>query len=103
MFEIFVTGGVTWMTALTIILLALLMAAWKAPAWVKEIGLIGLVVGILGFLIGFYGAARDIALAGEISQRIIWKGLEVALITPIYGFLIYIISLIIRIIQKPRI
>jgi len=103
MFEIFVTGRVPWMTALTIILLALLMAAWKAPAWVKEIGLIGLVAGILGFLLGFYVAARDIALAGEISQSIVWAALRVALITPIYGFLIYLVSLIIRIIQKPRI
>ena len=91
------------MTALTIILLALLLAAWKAPAWVKEIGHIGLVVGMLGFLIGFYVAAAEISKASDIAPRIIWAGLQVAVITPIYGYIIYLVSLIIRIIQKPQI
>ena len=103
MFELFVLGGVPWMTALTLILLALLLAAWKAPAWVKEIGIIALVVGMLYFLLGIYVAAMNIAQAGSIAQHIIWAGFQIAVIGPIYGFIIYLVSLIIRIVQKPRI
>ena len=103
MFELFYMGGIPWMTFLTMILLALLLAAWKAPAWVEDIGIIALVVGALGFFVGFYQAALDIANAGNIHPAIIWSGMRVAVITPIYGLIIYFVSLIIRIIQKPRI
>ena len=103
MFEFFVLGGVPWMTFLTLVLLAMLLAAWKAPAWVKEIGIFALAVGVLGFFVGFYVAALDISAAGDIAPAIIWKGLSVAVITTIYGLLIYMVSLIIRIIQKPKI
>ena len=47
-FTLFVEGGAIFMSILTIMLLALLLAAWKAPAWVKEIGIIALVLGIFG-------------------------------------------------------
>ena len=103
MFELFDLGGIHVMTCLTIILLALLLAAWKAPAWVKEIGLIALVVGVLSFLIGFFIAAWDVVQAGGIAQHVVWGAFRVAVIPPIYGLLIYLVSLIIRIIQKPRI
>ena len=103
MFEIFVMGGIPWMTTLTLILLALLLAAWKAPAWVKEIGMIALVVGVLGTVVGVCQAADDIAAAGNIAPGIVWTGMRVALITTLYGILIYLVSLVIRIVQKPRI
>lgn len=103
MFELFLKGGAPYMTLLTLILLALLLAAWKAPAWVKEIGLIALIVGVLSTFLGFYIAADDISKAGDIPQGIIWGGLRVAVITTMYGLFIYLLSLIIRIIQKPRI
>jgi len=103
MFEFFVLGGVPWMTFLTLVLLALLLAAWKAPAWVKEIGIFALAVGVLGALVGFYGAADHISKAGNIAPGIIWKGMSIAIITTIYGLIIYLVSLVIRIIQKPKI
>ena len=103
MFELFFTGGVIWMTALTLILLAMLLAVWKAPAWVKEIGILALVVGVLAFLLGFFQVATNAAAAGDIRPDIIWGGMRIAVITPIYGLIIYFVSLIIRITQKPRI
>ena len=48
-------------------------------------------------------AAVDVAKAGGIEQGVVWAGLRVAMITTVYGLVIYMISLIIRIIQKPRI
>ena len=124
MFELFYLGGIPWMTFLTLVLLALLFAAWKAPAWVKEIGIIAFVVGMLAFFVGFIIAAEglakmclvcalekenpsstflEIAKVLEHRQNVIWGGLRVALIAPAYGFFIYLVSLIIRIIQKPKI
>ena len=103
MFNLFLEGSVIWMTPLTLIFIALFMAAWKAPAWVKEIGRIGLAVGIFATLVGCFIAFKDIARAGDIPQWIMYEGLRIALITTLYGLLIYIVSLIILIIQKPRI
>ena len=37
MFKIFMQGGAGYMTILTILLVAIFFAAWKAPRWIKEI------------------------------------------------------------------
>ena len=103
MFELFLKGGVPYMTLLTIILLALLLAAWKAPAWVKEIGLIALIVGVLSSFIGFFMAAGEVEKAGGITQPVAWGGFKVVVITTMYGLFIYLVSLVIRIVQKPKI
>ena len=42
----FVEGGAGAMTIISILLIALFIAAWKAPKWVKEIGLGALVVSV---------------------------------------------------------
>ena len=42
-FQWFVSGGPIGMCGITLFLIALFFAAWKAPAWVKEIGIAGLV------------------------------------------------------------
>jgi flagellar motor component MotA len=103
MYTLFVEGGVEFMTILTLILIALFLAAWKAPAWVKEIGMMAPVIGIISSLMGLIAAGRVIENAGSMAQGVIWGGIRVVLIPAVYGLLIYLISLIIRIIQKPRI
>lgn len=103
MLHLFIEGGPLFMGILTIELVFLLIAAWKAPAWVKEIGLMALITGILGTLIGMQQACDAIQGAGDISLGIMAGGMKVALITVVYGGLIYFASLIIRIIHKPRI
>jgi biopolymer transport protein ExbB/TolQ len=90
------------MSILTLELIALLFAAWKAPAWVREIGLIALVTGLFSTMLGFAQAAAAIQAAGDISPSFVWGGVRVALITIMYGTLIYLVSLVIRIVQKPR-
>ncbi len=103
MFNLFIEGGFLWMATLTIEFIGLFLAAWKAPAWTKEIGLIALITGFIGTLVGIYQMSGIIhELNGEISSGIIFGGLKVALITLIYGCFIYGVSLVIRIIQKPR-
>ncbi len=101
-FKLFIEGGAEWNTALTLELIALLLVAWKAPGWVKEIGLLALMTGVLGTLLGMMGAADSIHAAGGVHQALLWAGIRVALITTLYGMVIYIVSLVIRIVQKPR-
>jgi hypothetical protein len=102
MFKLFLEGGALWMSILTLELVALLFAAWKAPAWVKEIGIIAFVTGVFSSLLGFSQAAEAVQAAGDISPFLVWGGIRVATITIMYGTLIYLVSLVIRIIQKPR-
>ena len=49
MFKLFMQGGAGYMTILTILLVALFFAAWKAPRWIKEIGAFALVFGFPSF------------------------------------------------------
>jgi len=102
MFTLFVEGGILGMAILTIILLALLLAAWKAPAWIKEIGIIALVGGVIWTLMGIWQMAGIIE-ASDVPSTVIWGGLRVTVISLFYGLFIYLVSLIIRIFQKPRI
>lgn len=102
--DLFSQGGPFWMSLLTILLVALLFAAWKAPRWVKEIGLAAPVVAILSVLFGLYNTFDTLGqTAGAISPGVLFGGLQCCTIPIIYGLLIYLVSLIIRIIHKPRI
>jgi hypothetical protein len=100
---LFVEGGTAGMLLITIMLIALLIAAWKAPNWVKEIGISALVVSIFWTVCGLHQAAGVIQMAGDISPAVVWGGVKVMTISLLYGLAVYFLSLIIRIIQKPRI
>ena len=113
MFTMFVEGGVWIMTILTILLVAIFFAAWKAPRWVKEIGAIALAIGVLGLLFGLlqmFDALQKVSMMREdvsglfdiISPGVLFGGLKVSMISLIYSIFIYIVSLIIGIIQKPK-
>ena len=88
----------------TLLLIALFFAAWKAPAWVKEIGLVALATGWLWTVCGFMAMGNAIVeCAPDVDSYIIWGAVPCGLIPAAYGTIVYIISLIIRIIRKPRI
>lgn len=92
------------MAILTIIFVALCLAAWKAPAWVKELGRLALVFGIFGMLLGIQQICGAIQMASDnIPVSVLCGGIKVVLIPVLYGIIIYFISLIISIAQKPRI
>ena len=99
----FVEGGLGGMLIITLFLIALLAAAWTAPRWVKEIGICALIVGVFWALCGLSQMSSAISMAGDISPAVLWGGIHVMLIPLLYGLVIYFLSLIIRIIQKPRI
>jgi hypothetical protein len=99
----FVNGGPVGMSVLTIILVLLLFAAWKAPAWVKEIGIMALLFGIFYQLLGIYQMLGYIQNYPDVSYSVLCGGLKVSMAPVFYGMVIYMISLVLRIIQKPRV
>ena len=101
--QLFVEGGLVWMIGISLFLIAIFIAAWKAPKWVKEIGIGALVFAIFGTLLGLAQVFDAIQMLGDICPAVICGGLKVTLIPTFYGFIVYYVSLIIRVIQKPRI
>ena len=103
LFRLFVEGSVGWMTLVTLALVGVLIAMWKAPNWVKEIGLIGLALGILGSLMGCAQACTDIILAGDISPNVLYPALvKVVPIPTLYGVMVYLVSVVVNMLQTPR-
>jgi|TARA_Y100000385_G_C12576811_1_gene418720 hypothetical protein len=99
MLDYFYMGGPLFMGMLTLIFIALVVAAVLKKD-VKEIGLLALALGILGQLIGLMGAFEGIEAMGGVSQSILVGGLKVSSITSIYGLLIYIVSLIVQVAKR---
>lgn len=106
--KFFVEGGPVFMLVITIFgLLMLASAGYKIFRMVvrKEsdllllnyilmFGSLSMITGILGQGIGLFQAMEAIQAAGDISPALIAGGFRVSMITPIYGIMIFIISLI---------
>ena len=112
-FNYFIAGGIGPMSILSILLVFLLFAAWKAPNWVREIGCIALVFGLIWPLLPLFQCLDSMAIVAakqsgvisgvfDIISPNILLGFRYTFIPAIYGAMIYIFSLIIRIILKPR-
>lgn len=101
-FELFTEGGLFGMAVLTILLVLLLFAAWKAPAWVKEIGQAALIWGFFWEFAGIYQMLDVLQGLNDVPISVIYGGAKVALVPVMYGMLIYLASLVIILVQKPR-
>lgn len=103
MMNLFYEGGPLFMGLLTLLLGGIVYAAFKHKDSIKLLGLLALSLGILGQLIGIFQMYEGIvAMGGEISQAMLAGGLRVSSITTIYGLLIYITSLIMRLVFSFR-
>ena len=92
------------MIIITLLFIGLFFAAWKAPAWVKEIGIAALIVGIFWTILGWYQITDFIqGCRDDISHCVLAGGIKVSLIPVLYGLIVYLVSLVIRVIRKPRI
>lgn len=99
MMNLFYEGGPLFMGLLTLLLGGIVYAAFKHKSSIKLLGLLALSLGIFGQLIGIFQMYEGIvAMGGEISQTMLAGGLRVSSITTIYGLLIYITSLIMRLV-----
>jgi len=102
MLTLFHDGGGFAMTVITLLFIALLFAAWKAPRWVRGIGHLTLAFAAIMTLIPLHSAAVAVVAAGDISPNLIWVGVRNLTIAPIYALIVYSVSLIIRIAQTPK-
>ena len=66
MFDLFLQGGTWIMSILTVELICLLFAAWKAPAWGREIGLLVVVTDLIWQLKGMFNAAEVVQQVGDV-------------------------------------
>ena len=110
----FVEGGPVFMSILTVLLVALFFAAWKAPRWVKGIGALALLFGFLGMILGIQQVltylqsvaiekgAEATGLFDLTPPRVLLGGVRITLIPVIYGAIIDMVAIVISIIQKPR-
>ncbi len=110
--DLFYMGGPLFMGILTIVFIVML--AWAIYHFhpvllkqkidvskklstlkhIKTIGSFALVTGILGQLVGLYGAFEAVEQAGGVVVPILMGGLKVSMIPTIYGVLIFLISLL---------
>ncbi len=99
MIEIFLQGGVLFMSLVSIGLLGVIYSYWVYDDKVLTYGNLSLAIGIFGTLIGLYDAFAAIENMGNVSQAILAGGLKVASTTTLYGLLVYIISRILHLIS----
>ncbi len=100
-FMLFFEGGSNWMTLITLLLFAQLLAAWKRPECVRLLGTLALCVGLLSLLFGCFSVC-SLLRTTDVSDGILWAGIRVGLIAPIYGLAVCSLSLVIRLLQKPQ-
>lgn len=108
MIELFKAGGPLFMSILTLEALLMLAAAFvvtlpvlkgAAPQkekidFIKSLGLLAFVTGIFSQAISLYLAFDAISQVEGVSPAMLAGGLKVSMITTIYGFIIYLIALL---------
>ena len=100
----FVDGGAFSMSLLSLELIALLFAAWKAPAWVKSLGKVAIAIGVFSFLRGVADMADVCQETGsQFPFSVYCGGFKVALIAPIYSIIVYVIITLADMVRRPRI
>ena len=82
---------------------AAFMAVWHWGIPAARVMALALVTGIFYQFLGMFQAFGVIQMAGDISPSLLAGGFRVSFISVMYGMLIYAASLVIRMLQKPRI
>ena len=114
-FEMHIVGGVEWMTPITLLLLVdigLVLyivysriskkeVSHRVMESVKQVGGLAAAYGTLGTLAAFFMAFNALEASKEIiGFQIIMGGLKVAMMTVIYGLLVFCLSLTAYILLK---
>jgi hypothetical protein len=99
--RIHMSGGVLFMSILSFMLLSTLTSfiLFKNKNIVLLIGFISLLFGKFSTYLGVIGAFDAIEAAGDISPSLVMGGIKVSLTTYVYGLIIFIISLILKVIS----
>lgn len=101
--DFFLNGGVGPMCIITLFLIAVLVSAWKAPAWVRDFGFGAVIGGTCWLCIGLVQMFMCIERYGTMPFSVHSGGLWRILLPLIYGLLVYLLSILISTFQKPRI
>lgn len=104
---IFSMGDPKWIIPIALCMVGVLIAAWKAPNWVRNIGLAALVIGLLSVAFNYHSGIivceQDIIMAGaKISPSVLIEAQRHNVIAPICGLLVFIVSQIISLVQRPK-
>lgn len=107
-FNYFVDGGILFMLVITVF--GLLMLSFSGVKiyrmlikkefdllqlnYILLFGSLSLIFGILGQGIGLFSAMEAIHQAGDISPSLMAAGFRVSMITPLYGIIIFIFTLL---------
>ncbi len=109
LFDLFYMGGPTFMSIVTICAIVMLVFSVKKTLQyfvhkrMKKQGLnlillfgsLAMVLGFLGQAVGLVSAFDAIQQAGDISPSLVAGGLQVSMLAPMYGTIVFIFSLII--------
>jgi biopolymer transport protein ExbB/TolQ len=115
MYELYVSGGIPYMHPISIVfIINLIVSGYVAVQllqrksigmrWIntiKQLGGLALALGVLGTIIGFFqmfGALEE--MKETLPLNVISGGTKVALITALYGLIVFCISLVLYIIFK---
>lgn len=109
MLDIYIAGGVEYMHPVTLVLIVLLVMAGRLVfrkirhqpleesnfKVLLQLGMLGLALGTFGTIIGFFQVLHALSEMTEtLPFNVIMGGLKVALITVIYGVIVFIISMV---------
>jgi flagellar motor component MotA len=120
MFQLHVEGGMEWMAPLSLLLIiniglsVFLLIRWFAQhqqsermtALIRQVGMFALAFGVLGTVSALFMAFGSLSEIPEpLPLAVIMGGMKVALITALYGLIIFLISLcmytFIRFVTRP--
>jgi hypothetical protein len=108
----YVVGGPYMNYISAMLLLALVVMGIKVRAMVKKnfdfrlldlilmAGSLALALGLLSQITGIVQALESIRIAGDISKSLLLRGVEISFYPPIYGFIVFIFSMLVYFILK---
>lgn len=99
----YIDGGAGYMSILTLFLIGIFIAAWKAPAWIRDIGFGAFIASLIFSLIAVFQIFGLVQQWSDMPFSVACGGIRCALIPLIYGLMIYLVSILISLFQKPRI
>ncbi len=113
MLEAYRIGG-PYMHIITLFgILALVIAIWKVAGLIKKsvvelemarfnqnVRIIALAVGFMSQIVGIVKALEEIRAAADVSPQIVMKGAIMSFYAPIWGFIVFIFSMLIYYILK---